>query len=190
MFSTRGNNGIISKTARKVTVLDSELAALEILLHSIRMDIDLPINYCSFPYKNRFQSRASRQRNASFLIKEFEAMTENGFIRTLTLLGEPVRLDCLISSFRQQNNPDTLWILNGAKDRLTFHPSLWVFIKPEGLRLLVAHSAAYQRSSLTYRNPFTTIELSPIKSIVFEREKHHAGFEFDQDQNCSPEFFF
>ena len=166
----------------KVTVLDSELAALEILLHSIRVGIDLPINYCSFPYKNRFQSRASRQRNASFLIKEFEAMTENGFIRTLTLLGEPAKLDYLISGFRQQNNSDTLWSLNGAKDRLTLHPSLWSLVKPEGLRLLVAHSAAYQRSSLTYRNPFTTIELSPTKSIVLEREKHHAGFELDQDQ--------
>lgn len=166
----------------KVTVLDSELAALEILLHGIRMGIDLPINYCSFPYKNRFQSRASRQRNASFLIKVFEAMTENGFIRTLTLLGEPERLDCLISSFRQQNNSDTLWSLNGAKDRLTLHPSLWGFVKPEGLRLLVAYSAAYQRSSLTYRNPFTKIELSPTKSIVFEREQHHTGFELDQDQ--------
>jgi len=166
----------------KVTVLDSELAALEILLHSIRVGIDLPINYCSFPYKNRFQSRASRQRNAAFLIKEFEAMTENGFIRTLTLVGEPAKLGYLISGFQQQNNSETLWSLNGAKDRLTLHPSLWSLVKPEGLRLLVAHSAAYQRSSLTYRNPFTTIELSPTKSIVLEREKHHAGFELDQDQ--------
>lgn len=109
-------------------------------------------------------------------------MTENGFIRTLTLLGEPAKLDYLISSFRQQSNSDTLWSLNGAKDRLNLHPSLWSLVKPEGLRLLVAHSAAYQKSSLTYRNPFTTIELSPTKNIVIEREKHHAGFELDQDQ--------
>lgn len=166
----------------KVTVLDSELAALEILLHSIREGIDLPINYCSFPYKNRFQSLASRQRNASFQIKEFESMTGNGFIRTLSLLGEPAKLDCLVSGFCRQNKSATLWSLNSAKDRLTLHPSLLSLVKPEGLRLLVAHSAVYQRSSLTYRNPFTTIELSQTKSIVFEREKHNAGFEFDQDQ--------
>lgn len=166
----------------KVTVLDSELAALEILRHSIRESIDLPINYCTFPYKNRFQARASRQRNASFLLKGFEALTENGFIRTLTLLGEPAKVANLISIFRQHSNNDSLWSLNGAKDRVTLHPSLWPLVKPDGLRLLVVHSAAYQRSSLTYRNPFTTVELSPTKKIVLEREKHHADLELDQDQ--------
>lgn len=166
----------------KVTVLDSELTALEILLHSIRESIDLPINYCTFPYKNRFQARASRQRNASFLLKGFEALTENGFIRTLTLLGEPAKVANLISIFRQHSNIDSLWSLNGAKDRVTFHPNLWPLVEPEGLRLLVVHSAAYQRSSLTYRNPFTTVELSLTKKIVLEREKHHADLELDQDQ--------
>ncbi len=166
----------------KVTALDSELAAMEILLHSIRENIDLPINYCTFPYKNRFQARASRQRNASFLIKGFEALTENGFIRTMTLLGEPAKVAHLISIFRQHSKNDSLWSLNGAKDRVTLHPSLWPLVEPDGLRLLVVHSAAYQRSSLTYRNPFTTIDLSPTKKMVLEREKHHADFELDQDQ--------
>jgi pyruvate formate-lyase activating enzyme-like uncharacterized protein len=166
----------------KVTALDSELAALEILLHSIRENIDLPINYCSFPYKNRFQARASRQRNAFFLLKEFEALTENGFIRTMTLLGEPAKLENLVTIFRQHNNNESLWSLNSARDRLTLHPSLWPLVEPDGLRLLVAHSAAYQRSSVTYRNPFTTIELSTTKKIVLEREKHHADFELDEEQ--------
>lgn len=166
----------------KVTVLDSELAALEILHHSIQEHIDLPINYCSFPYKNRFQSRASRQRNAAFQCKSFEALTDNGFIRTMTFLGPPAKLERLIGSFRQHGSPETLWSLGGAKDRLTLHPSLWSLFEPDGLQLLVAHSAAYQRSSLTYRNPFTTIELSPNKKIVVEREKHHADVELDQNQ--------
>lgn len=171
----------------KVTALDSELAALEILHHSIRESIDLPINYCSFPYKNRFQGRASRQRNASFLLKGFEALTENGFIRTLTLLGKPAKLENLVSFFHQHNHNNTLWSLNGAKNRLTLHPSLCSLVEPDSFRLLVAHSAAYQRSSLTYRNPFTTVELSPTKKIVLEREKHHADLELDQDQ---AELFF
>ncbi len=166
----------------KVTALDSELAALEILLHSIRENIDLPINYCSFPYKHRFQGRASRRHNASFVLKGFEAMTENGFIRTLTLLGEPAKLERIVSSFLQNSHNISLWRLNGAKDQLTLHPSLWLLVEPDGFRLLVAHSAAYQRSSLTYRNPFTTIELSSTKKIVLEREKHHADLELDQEQ--------
>ncbi|MFT5700392.1 MAG: pyruvate formate-lyase activating enzyme-like uncharacterized protein [Desulforhopalus sp.] len=166
----------------KVTALDSEMAALEILHHGIRENIDLPINYCSFPYKNRFQGRASRLRNASFLLKGFEALTENGFIRNMTLLGESTKLENLVISFHKQGNNNSLWSLNGARDRLTLHPSLWSLVEPDGLRLLVAHSATYLRSSVTYRNPFTTIELSPTKNVVLEREKHHADFELDQDQ--------
>jgi hypothetical protein len=71
--------------------------------------------------------------------------------------------------------------------RLTLHPSLWSLVESDGLRLLVAHSATYQKSSVTYRNPFTTVELSSTKKIVLEREKHHADFELDQDQ---AELFF
>ncbi len=166
----------------KVTALDSEIAALEILRHGIRENIDLPINYCSFPYKNRFQGRASRQRNASFLLKGFEALTENGFIRNMTLLGESKKLEKIVISFHKQGYNNTLWNLNGAKNRLTLHPSLWSLVEPDGLRLLIAHSATYQKSSVTYRNPFTTVELSPTKNVVLEREKHHADFELDQDQ--------
>ncbi|WP_136810239.1 radical SAM protein [Desulfosediminicola flagellatus] len=166
----------------KITVLDSELAALEILQHGIREGIDLPINYCSFPYKNRFQGGASRRRNASFLLHGFESLTESGFIRTLTLLGKPAKLHNIISSFGKQSNAETLWKINGAKNQLTLHPSLWPLVQTDGLRLLVAHSGAYQKSSVSYRNPFSTIELSPTKNIVVERVKHHADFELNQDQ--------
>ena len=65
---------------------------------------------------------------------------------------------------------------------MLLHPSLWSLVDPDGLRLLVAHSATYQKPSVTYRNPFTTVELSPTKKVVLEREKHHADFELDQDQ--------
>jgi len=65
---------------------------------------------------------------------------------------------------------------------LTLPPSLWSLVDPDGLRLLVAHSATYQKPSVTYRNPFTTVELSLTKNVVLEREKHHADFELNQDE--------
>lgn len=44
-------------------------------LHQLRLT---PFNF------DKLQARSSRQRNASSLLKGFEALTENGFIRTLT----------------------------------------------------------------------------------------------------------
>jgi pyruvate formate-lyase activating enzyme-like uncharacterized protein len=65
-----------------VAVLESEFAALELMKHAKESGIDLPVNYCSFVYKNRFQGLASRRRNAAFVLREGEEITENGYIRT------------------------------------------------------------------------------------------------------------
>lgn len=166
----------------RVTVLDSELTALALLQHRADTGIDLPINYCSFPYKNRFQGKAARQRNASQLIKEYEALTSSGFIRTLTLLGEPARLEEIVDRCCRLGGQQGQWVLNGAKDRLLLHPELWLQVKPTALRLVVCHSAVYQRSALSYQNPFATIQLTPTKKIVFERQTHHADIELEPAQ--------
>ena len=42
----------------------AELAALELLHFSLDRGLALPVNYCSFVYKNRYQNRAGRLRNA------------------------------------------------------------------------------------------------------------------------------
>jgi uncharacterized protein len=67
----------------KVTVLDSELTALRLVKYSIEAQTGLPVNYCSFPYKRRFQHAAARRRAAMLLCSGDETVTASGYLRTV-----------------------------------------------------------------------------------------------------------
>ena len=67
----------------KVTVLESELCALRLVRYAVEKGIDLPVNYCSFPYKRRFQQAATRRRNIPFVRGPGETVTEAGYLRVL-----------------------------------------------------------------------------------------------------------
>ncbi len=68
----------------KVTLLESELCALRTLKFGLEQKIRLPVNYCSFPYKRRFQHAAARRRAALTIFVEGEVVTEAGYIRTIS----------------------------------------------------------------------------------------------------------
>lgn len=166
----------------KVTVLDSELAALEILRHVIDTGIDLPVNYCSFVYKNRFQAEAARKRNAPLLIKSCEALSESGFIRSLRLCGEKSAIDRQLETFvREAVNPD-FFKLERKGEALCFHPALWPRIALDDFTLSIAYGGARQLSRLSYRNPFVSIELSKRLTLVVERSRVSEDFELDAQQ--------
>lgn len=65
---------------RKVTVFQSELFALKILHHSLKTG-GVPVNYCSFVFKESFQSSATRKRYADICVEPNEHITQNGYIR-------------------------------------------------------------------------------------------------------------
>jgi uncharacterized protein len=66
-----------------VTVLESELTALRLVRYAIEEGIDLPINYCSFPYKRRYQHAAARRRGIPFIRGAGETVTEAGYLRAI-----------------------------------------------------------------------------------------------------------
>jgi len=71
----------------KVTLLESELCALRSLRFGLEQGIPLPVNYCSFPYKRRFQHAAARRRAALTVCASGEIVTEPGYLRTLSASG-------------------------------------------------------------------------------------------------------
>lgn len=71
----------------KVTLLDSELCALRVVRFGLEQGISLPVNYCSFPYKRRFQHAAARRRAAQTVCTPDEVVTEAGYLRTLSANG-------------------------------------------------------------------------------------------------------
>ncbi len=68
----------------KVTVLESELTALRLVRFAIEYGVDLPVNYCSFPYKRRFQHAAARRRGIQYIQKADDNVTDVGYLRSLS----------------------------------------------------------------------------------------------------------
>lgn len=67
--------------AEQPIVLESELAALDILNFAREKQLEIGINYCSFFFKNRFQKAGFRKQVAAALANPGETITEKGFIR-------------------------------------------------------------------------------------------------------------
>jgi len=155
----------------KVTVLESELTALRLIRHGLERGIDLPVNYCSFVYKNRFQKAAARRRNAPFVKKGFEDLTESGYLRTLTLLGDTDLIAAQVERFRQTDTAADLWALGGTKDRLNVSASLIPMIAWGNFRLQVGYGEAAQMSAVSYRHPFIEVKLTPTQKLVIEKRK-------------------
>ncbi len=161
----------------KVTVLDSELAALELLQHSIDHGLGLPVNYCSFVYKNRYQNWAARRRNASFVQKGYEEVTGSGYLRALTLVGSAEEIGRQAEAFAVAGVDQALWGFGSSRERLAFSRTLWSLVDFAPFRFLVQYAAARQRPAVSYRNPFTSVRLATGRQLVVERERAGRDFE-------------
>ena len=84
---TEPKRGYTFLHGEKVTVLESELCALRMVRFGLEQGIPLPVNYCSFPYKRRFQHAAARRRAALTVCDSSEVVTEPGYLRTLSAEG-------------------------------------------------------------------------------------------------------
>ena len=155
----------------KVTVLESELTALRLIRHGLERGIDLPVNYCSFVYKNRFQKAAARRRNAPFVKKGFEDLTESGYLRTLTLFGDTALIAAQSERFRQAGAAAELWSFGGTKERLSVNASLLPLVEWGNFRLQVGYGEAAQMAAVSYRHPFVEVKLTPTQKLVIEKRK-------------------
>ena len=73
-------------------VLESELAALELMLFAAENELPLAVNYCSFIYRNRSQRAAVQTQAARFCAESWEDITETGLIRSIAVETDSERL--------------------------------------------------------------------------------------------------
>lgn len=73
----------------KVTVFESEINVLKVMLHSLKNG-GVPVNYCSFLFKSGFQSSAVRKRYAKLCVQDTEFITQNGYIRNISQSGSSI----------------------------------------------------------------------------------------------------
>jgi uncharacterized protein len=153
----------------KVSVLESELAALELIAWEKKHSIGLPINYCSFVYKNKFQAISARHRYAPFLKNTFEDVTRNGYIRSLSARGTREQIGELTRRFSGINT-DLYQVANQGLS-LNFSIELWPYVKDSSLDLNVSYYNPVIRPNVSYYHYFKEIKLSDKKKVVLEKVK-------------------
>jgi pyruvate formate-lyase activating enzyme-like uncharacterized protein len=164
-----------------VTVLESELTALELLRQAGDQRLPLAVNYCSFVYKRRYQKAAARRRGAQESLKAHETVTENGFIRALALTGEPERIGPQAEHLKRCGLPPDRWTLNAKGDRLGFHPELWPHLDLAAGRLTIGYAEAVLTAQVSYRCAFKEVRLTPANKLYIE--KRPLGRELPLDAN-------
>ncbi len=152
----------------KVTVLESELAALDLMLFSAQC-VGLPVNYCSFVYRHRYQNAAAKVRSAFLVLKGHESLTESGMIRILTAKGGSDDLAWQAQALSRSGGDSRKWSLRAEGRELVFHPDMWGLMDFSSLDLFIAYQASTITPSLSYCNPFAELRLSSGSSIFVER---------------------
>lgn len=152
-----------------VTVLESELAALALLQLACDQRLPLAVNYCSFAYKRRYQKAAVRRRSANDMRKGHEAVTENGFLRTLTLAGDSERIGLQAERLKRRDVPSDRWTLSAKRERLSFHPALWPSLDLAAGQLCIGYAEAVLTAQVSYRCAFKEVRLNTGTKLYIEK---------------------
>lgn len=174
----------------KITVLESELTALELMCYAKENNIDLPINYCSFIYKYRYQRLAARRLFAPYVANSYEGLTGAGLIRTLAIIADKDRIKAQTEKFELKGIPREHYYLSGNNDKLYIKKYLWNLIKPEDFTISLMYSKAFLLPNVSYRNIFREISLGHGKKVVIERMPILSTKALSKDQKLLFDRFF
>lgn len=166
----------------RVTVLETELTALELIRYSLERSIDLPIHYCSHAYQHQFQSVGARRRCADLIKAGWEDVTLTGHIRRLTLAGSEDAVAHVAGTLAARGVSASLYSLSPKRDNLSFNVELWALIDFSSVRLNVSYSQAVLRNGVSYHHPFKKIVLNSGKTLVVEKQTVQPGIWLEGEQ--------
>lgn len=152
----------------KVTVIDSELTALRLIQYSLDEGINLPINYCSFVYKNRHQKSANRQKHAPLVVYPWESITENGYMRNLFAKLNTEQQALVQEAFATEIAEGKV-NLSTRSGRFDFHVEHLSRVKQLGLTCFAEYHVSHIFPQATGMNDFETIYLNDDKEVIVER---------------------
>ncbi len=153
----------------KVTVLESELAALDLIAFSLEQQLNLPVNYCSFIYKNRHQKAAARMISAPWIMNDYDEMTDNGFIRRIYVQHQEkvdvVKIEPSQTKGNRKFGEKKFFISSKQlDDKNLVHNGIYL-----------EYSRPLLRQHLSYYFPFKEIKLNNEYRIVAEKVKMGDG---------------
>jgi uncharacterized protein len=97
------------------------------------------------------------------------------------LSGDQEVLAQHVAAFERSGYDKSLWNLSNP-EKLYLHLDLLPHIDTQGLNLQVSYSAAYQRQTAGYQNPFSKVALTNRMNIFIERETYPHRFSLAPEQ--------
>ncbi len=170
----------------RVTVLQSELCALRLLRHSGESGLGLPINYCSFVYKQRFQALAARRRLVPLARRPLEEPTDAGYLRSLSLRGPADRLASAAQHLEGLPELEGAWELRPTEGRLLLRRRALDALDTRGLELETAYVEPVLREAISYRHPFQELTLASGRKLWIERRWAARGLPGPSDTPDAP----
>lgn len=150
-------------------VIESELSALETIVHALDNGIGLPINYCNIVYKDRWQNRVDHLRTHSLLARGWESQAKAGWLRRSWVLGDPTELAQLAGRLTESGEDAGRWSLMADEGRLYLHTDLLVHVDPGPTVQVSYHRGVMgeEEQSDWARDmaDYHTIEIGPAKRI-------------------------
>jgi pyruvate formate-lyase activating enzyme-like uncharacterized protein len=124
-----------------IPVLESELAAFDIMRYASDKIFKMGINYCSRVYKYIFQLNGARRRSASVSRSKLESVTATGYLRRMSMQCTPGELDKYRAILMQEPVAEYSVKEDGEK----YH----IALSPECFDKLTAHDM-FPEMSVTY----------------------------------------
>jgi uncharacterized protein len=122
----------------RLPVLESEMTALRILQYALNIRLHLPVHYCSCAYQYRFQTAGMRRRSGLLSIDSGEEITPAGFIRSISLRGNPAALEKTAAALKRQRCACRLHT-NAFSGELFFNRSALKYIHPPAQKITIRY---------------------------------------------------
>lgn len=167
-FNQLIEHGYTYTHGEKVTVIESELTALRLIQYVLDEGIDLPINYCSFVYKNRHQKSANRKKHAPYVVYPWESITENGYMRNLYAVADASMHEQVLTQFAAEIASGKA-SFSARTGRFDFHSERLGLVKSLQLQVFVEYHVSHIFPQATGINDFQTVHLDEDKEVVVER---------------------
>ncbi len=151
------------------SVLESELAALEVMLFAEQEGLNISVNYCSFVYRHRYHARAAASRFSHAAARGFESVTERGFIRRIGTAGDKKVINDIAGVLRRSEADPGRWSVSEGGSELYFHPSILEKFAGAGLPLIIKYTQAVPSEGKSGTGDFT-VSLGQGMDVALRRK--------------------
>jgi pyruvate formate-lyase activating enzyme-like uncharacterized protein len=149
------------------SVVESELAALELMRYAADAGFDLQMHYCATAYKARWLERAQRVRVNPFVASDLDGETETGLVRRLWVAASPVDLIAAAGELAAVDPEAKRWRPDAEAGRILIHRTLLRPVAERGRTV----SVVYLRAGFVPVEETDSAEIRPedIRFMVGDR---------------------